>query len=299
VNRRTTRGRIAFLGMDDLGDYVSDDHLAVAPLAALGWEVESASWRVRARDWSAYAGIVIRTTWDYQDDVAGFLAALERIVEAGAPLANPLEVVRANVHKSYLLELAARGVPVPRTEIAPSLDRATLERFLRDAGPQGAVVKPTVGGGGKDTFRVRDPAGAAASLAALGGREALLQPFLPAMLTRGELSVVYLNGGFSHAVRKLPPPGEFRCQEEHGGLVRTAAADPASLRVAQAALATLGEPPLYARVDLVADGDGPVLMELELVEPSLYLRTDPGAPARFAAAVDRWTRSRSPVSSRP
>jgi glutathione synthase/RimK-type ligase-like ATP-grasp enzyme len=292
--------RVAFLTMDDLGDYVADDHLAVAPLAALGWEVDAVSWRARV-DWTRWAAVVIRSPWDYPDQADAFLRALEGIGRAGVPLANPLDVVRANVHKSYLPALAARGVAIPRTEVVARLDADALGAFVRSSGADGVVVKPTVGGGGKDTVRVLEgePRGAAAALRALAGREALLQEFVPAVLTEGELSLVYLNGAFSHAVRKVPAVGEFRCQEEHGGVVTAARPDPASLRVGDFALATLAEPPLYARVDVVDDGRGPLLMELELIEPSLYLRTDPGAPARFAAAVDRWTRSRSPLSSRP
>jgi glutathione synthase/RimK-type ligase-like ATP-grasp enzyme len=292
--------RIAFLTMDDLTGYVSDDDLALDPLARLGWEVDAVSWRAPDVDWTRWSAVVIRSTWDYQKDVAGFLATLEGIVAAGVPLANPIELVRENVTKTYLPALAARGCPIPRTRVVPALADEDLVAFASGGREHGIVAKPLAGGGGADTFHVRpdDPAAHAAALLALAGRETVLQDFMPAVLTEGELSLVYFGGRFSHALRKAPSRGEFRVQEEHGGIITAARPDSDSIRVAEAVLRTLDETPLYARVDLVNDRGEPVLMELELVEPSLYLRTDPGAPARFAAAVDGWVRAlaRPPLS---
>jgi glutathione synthase/RimK-type ligase-like ATP-grasp enzyme len=258
--------------------------------------VEVVSWRARGVRWERFGGVVIRTTWDYQDDLPAFLRALERIEASGAPLANPLALVRANVRKSYLLDLAALGCPVPPTEVAPALTERELAAFVRGAGAEGAVVKPIVGASGWEAFRVRphDDEGARRALAALAGREVLLQPFLPAVLSEGERSLVYVGGAFSHALDKVPVTGEFRVQEEHGGIITGVEPDAGSLEVAGAIVATLDPPPLYARVDLVRDRGRPVLMELELVEPSLYLRTSPAAPARFAAAVDAWARAARP-----
>lgn len=288
------RGTLAFLGMDDLGVYVSDDDLAYAPLGELGWNVEIVPWRARGVRWERFAGVVIRTPWDYPEDPPGFVRALERVEASGVPLANPLALVRANLRKTYLLELGRRGCPVPRTEVVGALDAATLAAFVRSAGEHGAVVKPVVGASGWEAFRVQagDPTGAERALRALAGREVLLQPFLPSVLSRGERSLVYFAGAFSHALDKVPVAGEFRVQEEHGGVVEGVVPDARSLEIAERIVALLEPIPLYARVDLVWDTAGPVLMELELIEPSLYLRTNPEGPARFAAAVDAWARGR-------
>jgi glutathione synthase/RimK-type ligase-like ATP-grasp enzyme len=289
----TSNATIAFLTMDDLGVYVSDDELVHAPLATLGWRVVSVPWRAPSVAWERFAGVVIRTTWDYQDDLPAFLRRLEEIEASGVPLANPLALVRANVRKSYLLDLAARGCPVPRTEIVSALDAAGLAAFVRTAGPEGAVAKPIVGASGWEAFRVLpgDAASAERALRVLAGREVLLQPFLPAVLTEGERSLVYFGGAFSHALDKVPIAGEFRVQEEHGGIITGIDADPAARAAADAIMRQIHPQPLYARIDLVRDQGRPLLMELELVEPSLYLRTNPDAPARFAAAVDAWLRA--------
>jgi glutathione synthase/RimK-type ligase-like ATP-grasp enzyme len=298
-------GAIAFLTMDDLGVYVSDDELAHAPLAELGWDVELVSWRAQGVRWERFAGVVIRTTWDYQDDLPAFLRTLEEIEASGVPLANPLALVRANVRKSYLLDLAARGCPIPHTEIVPALDAASLASFVRSTGPEGAVAKPIVGASGWEAFRVLpdDPESAERALRVLSGREVLLQPFLPAVLEEGERSLVYFGGAFSHALDKVPVAGEFRVQEEHGGIITGIEPDPVSCEAADGIMSLVHPRPLYARIDLVRDRGRPLLMELELVEPSLYLRTNPGAPARFAAAVDAWVRGARgrdrPLSSNP
>ncbi len=284
---------IAFVTMDDLEGYVTDDHLAVPELDRLGWAVESVSWRAPRVRWERFAGVVIRSPWDYQHAVGPFIAALESIDASGARLANPLLLVRWNIRKSYLVDLAARGCPLPDTVISGALDDDELASFVRDCGRVGAVVKPMVGGGGVGIFHVRpdDAVSAAAPLAALGGREVLLQRFLPAILSEGEHSLVFLNGAFSHAVRKVAAAGEFRVQEERGATILSETPSADLIETAAAVLARLDAPPLYARVDLVRDEGWPTLMELELIEPSLYLRTDPGAPARFAAAIDAWARA--------
>ena len=281
---------IAFVTMDDLEGYVTDDHLSVPELAALGWAVETVSWRAPASRWERFAGVVIRSPWDYQHAVAQFIAALEGIAASGALLANSLSLVRWNIRKSYLVDLAARGCPLPDTVISRALEAGELAAFVRDCGDEGAVVKPMVGGGGVGIFHLRpsDARSTAAALDTLGGREVLLQRFLPAILSEGEHSLVFLNGAFSHAVRKVAATGEFRVQEERGATILPETPRADLLDTAVAVLALLDAPPLYARVDLVRDRGRPSLMELELIEPSLYLRADPGAPARFAAAIDAW-----------
>ena len=284
--------RIAFLTLEDRADFVIDDALAIAELERRSIRVDEVPWRRAGTDWRAYAGVIVRTTWDYQHDLTGFFARLDEIEAAGVPLANPATLARWNARKTYLADLSARGVPTVPTRLGRGLTVEQL-RALPDAiGADEVVVKPVVGANADDTYRVaRDAPGdrLAAIASRYPDREWMAQPFLTAILGEGELSTFHFAGRLSHAIVKRPKPGDFRVQEEHGGLIEPWSADRDAVRVAESALAALERPPLQARVDLVRLGDGSLArMELELIEPSLYFRMHPAAPRNFADAVEAW-----------
>jgi glutathione synthase/RimK-type ligase-like ATP-grasp enzyme len=157
------------------------------------------------------------------------------------------------------------------------------------------VIKPVIGANGDKAFRIApedSPQRREMISACFGDRRAMVQKFMPMILTEGEFSLFFFNGEFSHAILKTPAEGEFRCQEEHGGDIQPVAPEPQLLIRAQQALEALPETLLYARVDLVRNDENDFLvMELELIEPSMYLRTEPGAPMRFARAIDERFRS--------
>ncbi len=283
-----TMWHCAFLTLDDPTGFVIDDHLAYGPLQDLGWHVEDVPWR-RAASWDAYDAVVIRSTWDYQRHPDAFLAALADIERAGTPLFNGLDLVRWNLRKTYLRDLAARGIPVVPTVWRDRLLPGELPGLLEEVGADEVVVKPVVGANADGAFRLDRRAArerAAEVESYYADRALMAQPFVPAVTGEGEFSVFYFNGGHSHTIRKTPKAADFRVQEEHGGIIRAVSAA-ADLRAAgDAALGAIGEAPLYARADFVRAGDGGFwLMELELIEPALYLRTDAGAPERFARAL--------------
>lgn len=282
--------RVAFLTTDLAAGYVTDDHLAVPFLRERGIEAEAVRWR-EARDWAAYDLVVVRSTWDYQRDVGAFSRTLEAI--AGATrLENPLDLLRWNLRKTYLRDLAAAGVPAVPTLWLEELAAGDLARLCGEIGTDELVLKPVVGSSGEDAFRVSASEASAREPAlrrAFHGRPLMAQPFLAEVLEVGESSVVWIDGRVSHGLRKVPRPGEFRSQEEHGGRVEPITVDgalaAAAERAAEVVAARSPRTPLYGRVDLLPGRDGWLVGELELVEPSLYLRVDPGAPARFAAAI--------------
>jgi hypothetical protein len=284
--------RLVFLTLDHRADYVIDDDLAITALAGRGIGVDEISWRAVGVDWRSYAGVVVRTTWDYQHDVEHFLAVIEGIAALGVPLANPIALMRWNVRKTYLRELEARGVPIVPTVWGRGLSVDALLGLPARLGVYECVVKPTIGANAGDTFRVAadlSPARAAAIAALYPDREWMAQPFLSTIVTEGEYSVFYFGGVYSHTIVKRPAPGDFRVQEEHGGLIVGVEPEPALSAAARRVMDALTAPPLQARVDLVRLDDGTfALMELEVIEPSLYFRTHPGAPASFADAVERW-----------
>lgn len=295
----------AFLTTDDLEGYVQDDDLLHPPLGNLGWRVDSVPWRRSGVDWGRYDLVVIRSTWDYQHDPDAFLDVLGRIEASGSLLANDLWLVRWNHRKTYLRELESRGVPIVPTVWGHDLDDATLGTLHRDLGG-GIVVKPVIGASAGDTFRLPgdpDPAQSARACAALRGRDFMAQPFMDAIVDEGEFSLFYFAGELSHGVLKTPARGDFRVQEEHGGRLRAVTPEPRLRQRAEAVLGALPSPPVYARVDLVRSAgsgggdDDFLLMEVELIEPSLYLRLDDGAPGRFARALDLAFRTGRPGSA--
>jgi glutathione synthase/RimK-type ligase-like ATP-grasp enzyme len=280
----------AFLTLDDSTGFVIDDELAYAPLAALGWRVETISWRTPSPDWRAYDAVVIRSTWDYVDDPEAFLAVLAEVERSGTRLFNPLHLVRWNIRKTYLRDLATRGVPVVPTIWRDRLIPHELPVLVEELAADEVVIKPVVGLNARGVFRVNDRGArqpSAELCAYYANREFMAQPFLSHVSTEGEFSLSYFNGELSHAILKTPKPGDFRVQEEHGGAVRLVQAEAELLTAGEKALRALDSVPLYARADFVRanDNSGFWLMELELIEPSLYLRMDGGAPERFARAL--------------
>jgi len=279
---------VAYLSTDQLDGFFVYDDLTHAPLRERGIAVETVSWRDAGADFDRFAAVVVRSTWDYQDDPAAFLRALERIEASSARLFNSLSTMRWNLDKRYLRDLAERGVAIVPTEFVSALGNAELAgAFERLAGEE-LVVKPSVSANADGTFRLRrgDAAAAERAFETLRGRVTLLQPFMPAIVDEGEYSLFYFGGSYSHAILKTPAERDFRVQEEHGGRLRAIQPEPALLRCAQTAMRALPEPTLYARLDFVRHSrEDFLLMEAELIEPSLYFQLDEEAPRRFADAL--------------
>ena len=259
----------------------------VAALTARGIDFEVVDWDAPGVDWSRFDTAVLRSTWDYIDRFAEFSAWIDR-VEGRTRLLNPAQVVRWNTHKGYLLELAALGIPIVPTQL------------LRpgDAVPSMAtgewVIKPAVGAGSRDARRFRDdPEGAAAHAQRLlaGARDTLLQPYLGRVDQAGETALIYLGGRYSHAIRKGPllaPNADATAALFAPEQIVARDPAPEERALAQRVLAALPFPGplLYARVDLLRDAQGaPVLLELELTEPSLFFPFAQGSVERFVEAL--------------
>lgn len=286
--RAAVAERVALVTSAALAALAEDDRLLLEPLARRGIAAEPVVWDDPAVRWTEYDAAVIRSCWDYHERRGEFLAWVVELEAAGVPLFNPPAVVRWNADKAYLRALEAAGtVIVPTLWIEPS-EPATLAVLLEEAGWDEAVVKPVVSAGARNTWRTSRARAAddEARFRALARRERLMiQPFLPEITAEGEWSLVFFGGRFSHAVIKRPKPGDFRVQEEHGGHATTAEPDPSLVAAAETALRHAPEPCLYARVDgCVVDGRF-LLMELEVLEPALFLAAAPGAAERFAASM--------------
>ena len=277
-----------------------DDQLLLPELSALGLEGIPVPWDTPGIDWAGFAAVVVRSTWDYHTRYAEFLAWLTHLEGLAARVFNPVATLRWNSDKSYLRQLDAVGIPVVPTEWVAQGHGEPLSTLARRREWDDLVVKPTVSGGAFETWRVTAPMSEeddARLAVACREREMMVQPFQSAIAAQGEYSLVFFGGAFSHAVQKRPAAGDFRVQEDVGG--SSTAIDVEGGLVAQAAraLAAAPTPCLYARVDGCLAGNQFVLMELELLEPSLFLSHALHAAGWFAHSVQQQvTRQRPPGS---
>lgn len=279
--------RIAFATSQELEYLTDSDRLAAMALRNQGAQVLPAVWTDESVRWKTFDQIVIRSPWDYFAHQERFRRWLDRLDASGIPVENPVPILRWNLDKTYLRQLGVPLVPTEWVEQGGALD---LPAILARRGWSRAVIKPTISAGGHEARVVTHDDAARLGdefqgvLARCG---IMVQPFLEQITAEGELSFIFFRKAFSHAVLKRPQGGEFRVQPEFGGTAEPF--DPAPELVAQAerAVAAVRGDLLYARVDgVLVDGELQ-LMELEALEPDLYLGHSPGAPERFARAVLR------------
>lgn len=283
--------RVAFVTYREAPHLTVDDALSVGPLAALGIRVEALPWDDDSADWSPYDAVVVRSCWNYYLRPTRFAAWLDRLMADGILLANPPVLLNWNASKLYLLDLQARGAPVIASVHVPRGADTTLVEVCAQTGWAELVVKPLVSADGHATRRLRAPVSdrdARAFARLVRERDVLVQRLLPEVARDGEWSFVFFAGAFSHAALKRPGAEDFRVQARYGGTVQPVAAPDALVEQAAALLAQAPAPAVYARVDGCVIGDQLVLMELELLEPLLYLACHPGAPGRFAMAIRRY-----------
>lgn len=263
-----------------------ESHLLVGALARRGITAEIVAWD-SAQQWAAYRLVVVRTPWDYFARLPEFLE-WARMTSALTDFVNPLSVIEWNSHKAYLRELASAGVAtVPTLWIA----RGTVDaaQRLRDRGWDEVVVKPAVSIGAIGALRARasDPACVSHVEHWVAEGDVMIQPFVASVAEVGEVSLVYFGGVFSHAIRKQPAPGDFRVQDLYGGTVHAHAPSAAEFELAARALACVPSPTAYARVDLVESDHKPAVMEIELIEPELFLGASEPAADRFADVLEK------------
>lgn len=260
-----------------------DEDLLLEALLAAGLEPRLAAWDDPGVDWSAGALTVIRSTWDYFHQREAFVAWAGRVAEQ-TQLWNPASILRWNAHKGYLLELARARVPVAPTVLLPQGQPAHLADVMSRRGWPRVVVKPAVSASSYRTLPVEGgnlDEGEAHLAELLADGDVLVQPYVPSVEDYGERAVIWIEGEFTHAVRKSP---RFARDEESVSEALRIVGD--ELEVARAALSQVKEPLLYARVDVARDPAGhPMVMELELIEPSLYLLQSPAALERLVNGI--------------
>lgn len=290
--------RICFVTCRAWPEISESDRLVQQALEARGARVEGRAWNEPGADFGGFDAVVLRSNWDYHFDPEAFAAWLDRLEQDGARVFNPPALVRWNLSKRYLLALAAAGVPTVPTVVLDDATGAGLEATMAARGWDAAVMKPEIGASAHETRLVTPGTRAAAATALAAGairRPVLLQPFVEEIRTRGEWSLILIDGEPTHAVLKRPASDDFRVQPRLGGTVEARPAPAAALAAARAVLAVLPAPPLYARIDAVETRTGFLVMEVEVNEPGLFFPHAPAAAERFADALLR--RLSRPLSS--
>ena len=268
-------------------DLTDDDRPLLRALAELGLEGAPVVWDKPDVRWSDYEALVLRSTWNYHTHPRKFTEWLLGLEARGVPLWNPVPLVRWNMHKRYLRELEAQGVLVPPTEWVARGDPRPLRTLLATRGWSDAIVKPAISASATDTWRttgnVVEDDRRFGELA--WRRDVLVQPTIPEVARDGEWSLMYIAGTFSHAMRKRPRAGDFRVQVEHGGSAMREEPAAAVVAAGDGIVAKIPGDWLYARVDGVVVPAGFMLMELELIEPVLFLSEREGAIQAFAQGI--------------
>lgn len=256
--------------------------------ALLGNRISFRPW-TDPGDLSGFRMVSPLLAWGYQRDPDSWFASLDHWEASALPVANPVSMLRWNTDKAYLLDLEARDVAIVPTMLSDALDADALVRARSVFGAEELVVKPSVSGGADGTYRlgVNDPVPLD-----VRKRKMLIQPLMSTVSSIGEYSLFFFDGVFSHAIVKRPATGDFRVQEQFGGREEAIPAPEGAMALAASSLSAMPSVPLYARVDMVTDGSGGfLLMELELIEPALFLAHAADGGELFADSILRRLRT--------
>jgi len=280
--------KIAFATCKDLGAFTPDDQLAAKILTYQNVTVDAASWDDPEVEWQQYEAVILRSTWNYHRKLPEFLRWLQTFDDADVRLWNPTDVVLANVSKKYLIDFERSGIPIVPTVWVPQNKNTQLKSILQKQNWDHAIIKPDVSASAYQTMN--------ASLSTaeddqyqldeiMKSSGALIQDFRNEIVETGEWSLIFFDREFSHAVLKYPSAGDFRVQEELGGIISAEIPSASLIRQAQNVLDNVNGRLLYARVDGILSKNEFLLMELELIEPSLFMGFSTGAAERFARSI--------------
>lgn len=290
VQLNSSQKHCVILSMNSLAGFEVYDDLIDEPLQKLGWQTHTISWQAPNINWNNYDAVIVRSPWDYQAHPKAFLKVLTDINNSSAHLENSLAIVQWNIDKIYLQALETKGVSIVPTLWVNDLSTTAVQEYFTFFKTNQIVIKPRISANADNTFwlTTENIEDYLPQLRTIFIKQAfMVQPFLENVLNEGEFSLFYFNGVLSHSVLKTPKNNDFRVQEEHGGQLTSVEPEAELVKEAEKALLAITQIhnlPLYARLDFVRDSQSFVLMEAELIEPSLYFNMDPQSPERFAKA---------------
>ena len=284
--------KIGFLTSIEDPDLISDDRLAFPFLEKNGFFAQPVIWdHFDQSEMASFDGFVFRSCWNYHRKFSQFLQFLEQLENLKVPVYNSLDAIRWNLNKKHILDFAKK-IPVPKTyffQAGETLSSQNLRELSQEWGVDSLVIKPAVSLNGQDTYLVQGlkdlqkMEGIISKL--LKNRDLLVQEFIPEIKTSGEISLIYFNRQFSHAIRKIPAKNEFRVHTEYGGSRDLISASEVALEYGQSILSQTPGKLLYSRVDIVESNRGPLLIEVEATDPMLHLGMKDQAAKRFADAI--------------
>ena len=265
-----------------------EDEMLINVLRKTGLKVKKLSWSNPDFDWKDTRSVLFRSTWDYYYRIEEFIKWSNHIA-CFLTLINPQDLIQWNLNKSYLLDLESKGIPIVKTILIEPGEAFELNTCIERLHGDEFILKPQVSGSAYNTFRInkQNSQDIQTQLKPLMMQQGfLIQPYQKNITALGEISLIFINGTYTHAVIKKAASGDFRVQTDHGGSVNPYLASTEEIQLATQAIQACGSKPIYARVDLIRDNNNRLaLMELELIEPELFFRFNQQATFQFADAI--------------
>lgn len=275
-------------GAYDSATVENEDDKLLNFLKEKGLNIERVIWNDEHIKWEDYSLAILKSPWDYFDMIEDFYSWLNHLEAKNIKLLNPIEVVRWNANKQYLQEIEAAGLKITPSFFIQNKESVNLEHFFEKFNTNKLIVKPCVSGGAKNTFKVTadnvNEVNQKLNIL-IQDEDFIIQPFLPEILENGEWSFVFFNGAYSHSLIKQAKPGDFRVQPAHGGSVHPQKPSEELIATAQQYITLFAKDCLYARVDGTFVNGEFLLMELELIEPFLFLNTETENYERYYKAL--------------
>ena len=285
--------KCALLTMKDLSKFECYDNLIVNPLEEMGWICDQVPWDTnKLIDWDQYDSVIIRSTWNYQENFLKFINVLKEINSSSADLQNPIDIVEWNLNKQYLKDFENKNIKiVPSQWFNNFIPKEIIQSFL-NFNSKKIIIKPCISANADYTYILEEKT-ALSKLNTLKkdfiDKEFIIQHFIQDIKNEGEYSLIYFGNTLSHVLLKTPKVGDFRVQEEHGGTLKSIInPEQALIRFGKNVINKLPRACLYSRVDIVRNKNEFLLMEVELIEPSLYFNMDSKSPKKFVEVFNKW-----------